>query len=106
MTKYTAPHSGLARVVTAARAVGAGRYPREMVAAALELDAALKALDQEGGMLASKEEVQDAFRLHGYRDDVQVDVDRFGSALVSHGDDGYWVSGWVFVSQPEAEDDQ
>jgi hypothetical protein len=105
---YTAPHSGLNRVITAARAVvGAADLPAAFVAS-VELKDALVALDTEMGMLATKQEVDEATDAHeGYGDDVFVNVDRFGSALVSHGDDGYWVSGWVFVPvPPEEEDDQ
>lgn len=57
-------------------------------------------LFSEPGFMATAEEVDEAYFLHN---DEDVDVDSCGLALVSHGDDGYWVSAAVFVPKKGEE---
>lgn len=59
------------------------------------LATALTALD---GSLASEEEVAAAVEAHCDSSN-DVEVDSPGAALVSHADDGYWVSAWVWVEK-------
>lgn len=104
---YKAPHDGLERVIAAARAVSSRLAPYSKESA--ELQAALHALDNDEGMMATKDEAEaaiDIYERSGIEEGGGYNVDRYGSALVSHGDDGYWVSGWLFVPTPAEEEDE
>ena len=47
-----------------------------------------------------REAVVEAHDLWG-TDDIEID----DTAYVSHADDGYWVSAWLWVPQPEEDED-
>lgn len=98
---YRAPHGGLEAVLHAARAVACAPCWPERAAPIEDLRRALLALDEPGN-LATRDEVEAAREWKGMDG---VDVDGYGAALVSHADDGFWVSGWVWVEQAPADQD-
>lgn len=99
-TSFTPTWSAIGALLTAAHDVVAQWETGDLAEAVRNLDAAIQAFDSPE-IRASDAERAAAEEIHG-SDEVEIDSD----ALVSHADDGYWVSASVWVPVEPSEQDE
>ena len=78
-------------LIDAARDAVARWEKGDLADAVRRMDAALKAIDANRPTPAEVAAAEDE------HDSDEVEVDSAGNAFVSRGDDGYWVSAWVWM---------